>query len=452
MKVLHVPFCYYPDPVGGTEVYVGALTACQAALGLTVSIAAPGSENAEYIHEGSPVYRFAGAASLDLRDLYGTGDAVAAARFDEILQRTDPDIVHLHAFTSAVSLRLAEAVRRRNLPFLFTYHTPTVTCSRGTLLLWGKGICDGVMQAHRCAGCALHAHGVPKPAAWMLGRLPSWAGGRLGAAGFSGGAWTALEMSELIRLRHAAAQGLFKGSTRVIAVCGWVHDLLVRNGVAPEKITLCRQGLAYSAPPAVESASNMPALPVRIAFLGRLDRVKGVDVLIEALRTVPDLPVTLDIFAVCQGGLARGLKAALLARIGHDARMRFCDPLAPTEIVPRLRGYHALAVPSRWMETGPMVVYEAFAAGIPVIGSNLGGIAELVEHGTNGLLVEDSSAGSWAGVFRQFVEDRELLPKLRRGIGAVRTMRDVAGEMQPLYEAAIRRSPQPAPAIDAVSV
>ena len=306
MKVLHVPFCYYPDPVGGTEVYVGALAARQTGLGLSVAVAAPASENAEYIHEGIPVYRFRTAPSLDIRDLYGNGDSAAAAAFDEILMHTRPDIVHLHAFTSGASLRVVHTARRRNLPVLFTYHTPAATCNRGTLLLWGDGICDGVLNAHRCAGCALHAQGIPKPAAWLLGNLSSWVGSHLGAAGFSGGVWTALEMSELIRLRHAAVQGLFAESNHIVAVCAWVRELLMRNGVAPEKVTLCRQGLAYSAPLSMEKPSNLPALPVRMAFLGRLDRVKGVDILIDALRITPDLPVTLDIFAVTQSAAATG--------------------------------------------------------------------------------------------------------------------------------------------------
>jgi glycosyltransferase involved in cell wall biosynthesis len=89
------------------------------------------------------------------------------------------------------------------------------------------------------------------------------------------------------------------------------------------------------------------------------------------------------------------------------------------------------------METGPMVVYEAFAAGTPVVGSNLGGLAELVEHEKNGLLVETDSAASWAAAFRRLVEDRELLARLKRGMGPVRTMQDVAREMQPVYRRAM---------------
>jgi glycosyltransferase involved in cell wall biosynthesis len=222
----------------------------------------------------------------------------------------------------------------------------------------------------------------------------------------------------------------------LVAVCEWVRDLLIRNGVPAEKITLCRQGLAHPAA-AAEPRPQIPGSSLRIAFFGRLDFVKGVGTLVEALRLAPELPVTLDIYAVVQDEAARRLKQALIAQAGGDARIRFQDPVAPQLTVERLRDCDVLAVPSRWMETGPMVVYEAFAAGTPVAGSKLGGIAELVEHERNGLLVEATSAPAWAAAFRRLAEDRELLVKLKRGIGKVRTMQDVACEMQTVYQRAV---------------
>ena len=61
-----------------------------------------------------------------------------------------------------------------------------------------------------------------------------------------------------------------------------------------------------------------------------------------------------------------------------------------------LKNYDALVVPSQVMETSPLMVLEAFAAGISVIGSNLGGIKELVQDGVNGFLVEKPTPEAWA--------------------------------------------------------
>ena len=79
MKVIQVPFCFYPDPVGGTEVYVEALCRYLQKRGVQSVVAAPGQEDASYAHQGLPVRRFAIAEKVkDVGDLYGEGDVDAA--------------------------------------------------------------------------------------------------------------------------------------------------------------------------------------------------------------------------------------------------------------------------------------------------------------------------------------------------------------------------------------
>jgi glycosyltransferase involved in cell wall biosynthesis len=85
-------------------------------------------------------------------------------------------------------------------------------------------------------------------------------------------------------------------------------------------------------------------------------------------------------------------------------------------------------------------VLEAFAAGTPVIGSNLGGIAELVRHEVDGLLVQPaSSPAAWAEALRRVCQDPSLLASLRAGIRAPRHTRQVAAEMKSLCEEIIHR-------------
>ena len=66
---------------------------------------------------------------------------------------------------------------------------------------------------------------------------------RIGQANLSGGMWTALRMPELIDLRIQCFHRLMQMVERVIALCNWTRELLVRNGVPESKITLCRQDL-----------------------------------------------------------------------------------------------------------------------------------------------------------------------------------------------------------------
>ena len=60
---------------------------------------------------------------------------LAAAAFTKILDRVLPDVVHIHSYTRAASLATVEQARKRGIPVVFTYHTPTVSCARGTLIV-----------------------------------------------------------------------------------------------------------------------------------------------------------------------------------------------------------------------------------------------------------------------------------------------------------------------------
>src|SRR5205809_5104003 len=103
MKTIQVPFCFHPDPSGGTEVYVVALARNLQERDVQVVVATPGECDAAYVHDGLRVRRFAVAQTASgLRDLYGEGDGRAAQTFGCILDDERPDVVHLHAFTRGV--------------------------------------------------------------------------------------------------------------------------------------------------------------------------------------------------------------------------------------------------------------------------------------------------------------------------------------------------------------
>ena len=90
------------------------------------------------------------------------------------------------------------------------------------------------------------------------------------------------------------------------------------------------------------------------------------------------------------------LQAQLRDLSGGDARIRFLPALAHSDVISTLRQYDALVVPSQWMETGPLVVLEAFAAGVPVIGSALGGLTDKIRDGIDGVLVAPfDSVDAW---------------------------------------------------------
>jgi glycosyltransferase involved in cell wall biosynthesis len=436
VKIIHVPFSFHPDPVGGTEVYVEALARQQQLAGMSAMVAAPGRRDDAYVHRGLSVFRFQATERVDdIRHLYGEGDGPAADAFAGILQHEKPDLVHLHAFTSAVSLRLVREAKRRGIPVIFSYHTPTASCQRGTLLRWGTDVCDGTLDVRRCSQCSLHGLGLVKPLSTAAGWIPPGLGRTIGAFGASGAAWTVLRTTELVALQHQAFQRLMCDVNHVVALCQWAKDLLLRNGVPGNKITVSRQGLwAVPRPSAVQAARrHRSEVPLWIMFLGRLDPTKGVHLLIEAIRSLPELRAGLAIYGVVQGARSRVYLEQLKHLASGDIRIRFHEAIPSDEVVLQMQRYDVVAVPSQWLETGPLVVLEAFAAGIPVLGSKLGGIGELVTDGVDGMLVEPASIDAWRTALNAICVDRALLPRLRKGIRQPRRIADVESEISQLY-------------------
>ena len=432
MRVLHVTYGYWPDPVGGTEQYVAALARELRNLGVESVVAAPGAADDRHEHDGIRVRRFRHAADdVSLESLYG-GDARAAEAFDEILHDEAPDLVHQHAWSPACSIALVQRAKARGLPVVFTYHTPAVSCPRGTLLRRGTEPCDGRLDAHECAACTLQGLGLGRMTSEILARTPRSLAGTLARAGASGGPWTALRMRALIARRHAAVERLFSEADRIVALSPWVERLLDLAGVPRSRVAVSAHGTAAH-PARSATLHERGNGPLRIAHLGRLHPAKGTEILIRALADMPGLDVTLDVFGVVQSD-DEGHARAIAQLAAADTRVRLRSPLAHEDVVDRLREYDLVAVPSQGLETGPLVVLEAFAAGVPVLGSALGGIADKVHDGVNGVLVRPhDSIAAWREALVRCATDRAWVATLRRRIQPPRTMAAVAGEMHRLY-------------------
>ncbi|HYN10667.1 MAG TPA: glycosyltransferase [Vicinamibacterales bacterium] len=431
MKVLHVTFSYAPDPMGGTEIYVGELCQRLEKLGARMVIAAPGGLSS-YEIEGLRVHRFPYQPRPEELDaLYGGGDPIAADAFEAVLDAERPDLVHQHALTPACSGELVARARRRNLPVVFTYHTPTVSCQRGTMLRWGSDVCDGRLDAHTCSACTLHGLGLNRTVSRMLASTPQAIGEAIAQAGLSGGGWTALRLSTLMRRRHEEITRVLSSVDRIVVLADWVREVLLANGVPESRMVRAPHGVARTETP---HRHAWDADNVRLAHLGRIDASKGTGLLIAAVRSLPDAKVTLDVFGITQSDADRRELDQLRHAAGGDSRIRFLPPIPHVEIGARLAAFDAVVVPSQLLETGPLVVLEAFAAGVPVIGSALGGISEKVRHDVDGLLVTPhGSVDAWRGQLHRCVTDRALLPRLRGAIVPPRSLDDAAAEMFRMY-------------------
>jgi glycosyltransferase involved in cell wall biosynthesis len=446
VKVLHVTYSYAPDPMGGTEIYVGDLCRRLEARGIRAVIAAPGHQTSPSEIDGVLVRRFPFAARSDeLETLYGAGDPVASDAFDAVLDAERPDLVHQHALSPACSAELVARARRRGMPVVFTYHTPAVSCQRGTLLRWGTEVCDGRLDVRQCTACTLQSFGLNRTVSRMLASAPEAVGEAVAHAGLSGGGWTALRLSTLMRRRHEGIASVLSLVDRVIVPAGWVREVLRANGVPDGRIVQAPHGVARVA---ASEKTAWDAKYLRLAYFGRLDAHKGTDLLVTALGALPDAPITLDVFGIAQSEADRHALGRLRDLAGGDHRIRFLHPLDHASVTTHLSTFDAVVVPSQLLETGPLVVLEAFAAGVPVIGSALGGIAEKVRHAVDGWLVSPyDSADAWRDALARCVGDRSLLARLRHGIVPPRSLDDAAAEMHELYKTVLadRRAAQTAP-------
>ncbi len=441
--VVHVPFGYLPDTIGGTEIYVAGLVKELAQLGVSSVVVASGA-SAQYVHEATRVLRIPPSTGLTQEALYGDGDRDAATRFGLALDAVKPQIVHFHAFTSGASVLAMRECAHRRIPTLMTYHTPTVTCLRGTVLHWGATPCNGVMQVTRCASCTLHGRGLTKWLAIAAAHLPLRLS-KLFAKAIPSKASTVLGMRWLTEIRHQAVRSAFDLSARVVSPCNWVSDVLMRNGVPRSKIEISRQGLSRSDSHADshpsfsaqhranEAEKPLAAGPVlRLIFLGRIHPTKGLHTLLQALALKPSLAVSLSIYGAKNVGGA--YFESIEALIASDSRVTLKDPLPNAGVVAAMREHDLVVVPSEWLETGPLVVYEAFAAGVPVLGSDLGGIAELVTDGQNGRLLPPGNVSAWANAIADIADNRGLITNWQQHLPPVRTMREVAQDMRIVYD------------------
>ena len=440
MKILHALGWYFPETLGGTEIYVKALAERQRALEHQVEVAAPspGSTRAELSeYEGIPVLRYPTPSEPTRDEAQGRIAARGSEVFRDHLDTWRPDILHVHTFTTGLGIHELERAKELGIKTVATNHLGSVgfVCQRGTLMRWGEYACDGLAEDLKCAACELQNRGLPKGIAWSA----SYVGRVLGSLGakLPGKLGTALGMSDLIAHNRKRQQRVLDVLDRFVLLSRAASDVVVKNGGDPKKLALNYLGLSHQHyQPKPRPEEQPTTAPVTFGYLGRFATLKGILDLARALASLPaDVPLRAEFRGPTVDDGSASIRRQIDAIGGGDRRVRF-GPVAPPEQVPTvLAGYDALCVPSVTFEGGPTVVSEAHAVGTPVIGTRIGAMPEIIDDGVNGALVEPGDWQALAAVLADVANRPGLtIDAWRRALPKPRTMDDVAADYETLYE------------------
>ena len=368
---------------------------------------------------------------------------VAAELMDEI----QPEVIHIHHLTGLSTDLVSEAARRQ-VPTLFTLHDYWLMCQRGQLLDLDYQRCAGPSPT-RCARCVGTAAGAG-PATFrgasllraMEARLPSVGQLMRGGASQLSRLWNdpGVAHSQMERrLRHV--RELCRRVTRFLAPSHTMLNRFLEFGIQQDRIMHAALGIDHSRFLGLGQRPGRAA-PLRIGFVGSLLPSKGVHLLLEAFSALPTGSATLHIYGEPAAYHGDETYAQRIAPLLHGPGVSH-EGAVPHEQVPRaLSSLDVLVVPSTWMENAPLVVQEAFLAGVPVVAAQLGGLCEAVEHERNGLHFRPGDARDLHRCLQRLVDQPRLLGRLQRGIPRVRTLAEDARFLRELYTSCLRAAPE----------
>ena len=444
MRVLLTTHVFLPDYSSGTEILTFSTARELQRLGYEVEIctgfpAQVGLSNSQcfdtYLYEGIQIHRFRqGSVPIDEQSNVVEAeynDLFFARWFRNYVKQFRPAIVHFFHL-KFLSASVIDVCHGMGIPMVMTPTDFWLICPNNQLRLPNNSLCKGPDRDG--VNCMKHAvsNNQPPSVAWLFNHLPPrvvkamiWCINR----GAFSGSWFSPMVRALYRRAGFLRERMNK-LDRVIVPTHLMEEILVANGLRPDKVVYSRFGI-FPYPP--ETNEQDIGGKFRIGFIGGLSEHKGTHLLISAVRRLPEI-VSLELRIYGRNDLYPDYYEKLLRLADVDQRIRFCGTF-PNEIIGKIFAeLDVLVVPSIWYENTPLVIYSAQAAGCPVIASNLGGMAEVVEHEKNGLLFEAGDIAGLVGAIERLARDRELLRQLAANAMRPKSICDYVSELQIIYD------------------
>jgi glycosyltransferase involved in cell wall biosynthesis len=264
--------------------------------------------------------------------------------FRALLQKSQPDVVHIHNFFPRISPSIYYACRREGVPVVQTLHNYRLLCAGAELYRDGK-VCEECLDHSPLRGV----------------RYGCYQGSKLGTTVLT-------VMVDVHRRAHTWANLV----DCYIALTEFSRTKLIAGGLPADRIRV-KPNFVMPDPGAKAGVGDYAL------FVGRLVKSKGVPAMLEAWKKLPGVPLHIVGDGPCREAIESELAAGTLPSVMYRGRLPRAETLAA------MKNARFLVFPSEWYEGFPVTIAEAFACGVPVIGSRLGAMQEIIVDGETGL-------------------------------------------------------------------
>ncbi len=434
---------YYPDSIGGTEKYIHDLAIYLISQNIEVCIIAPTSkknysyQNKDVKGKEYQVYRFEVPKEFTKEEITDKVICRGWQNFEKLLIKLKPNIFHLHTLSTTLNYHHLKIAKEKEIKTIFTAHIPGVICPKGDFIQYSSKVCNGKLQNSVCGYCYAQQRHQNKFVAQITGTLAK-------STFISNLVQNKIPQFSIVSQKKKILHELEENTNYIIAVCQWLYDAFLINNVPKSHLKICRQGVSttYLENINQKTIQNIKTnKKIKIGFIGRLEPIKGLHVLLDAYEEAklenPNLKIELDIVGVKQDYYLDYYNE-LQRKIQALPNITYQENLPAEKVSSFMTKLDYLCIPSTWLETGPIVAYEAFVNKIPIIGANIGGLAELVEDNKTGFLYQFDDIDSLKKTLIKIENQPQLIADLKENIKPPRTTKEVGKEMLYLYQKIIK--------------
>ena len=424
MKIFHCLRSFFPDNSAGTEIYVAALCKALQNDGIEVAVVKPSFDTSteEYIYNGIRVLPYLETSKATAELQVGVRAPGGLVNFIKLLQLEKPDAVHFHevAGSNGITIYHVLAANELDLPIFTTFHLSGNICMRNTFLYKNKVACNGIIDEYKCAVCMLQkkgfAMGVPEAISYLGKKFKKHVS--------SGGIGKLFNYPLYVKQHRSRLQVVNTSSNKMFVLSEWYKDLLVLNGLDKNKIIVLPAAIPADKPlDEIKHHKPCPSGKVRLVYAGRISHIKGLHVLLAAVANLKKQNWELDIY----GPVFETRYNESCRKISeNNSSINWMGIIPHDNIIPTLSKYDAMVFPSIVQETMGLIMLEAFAAGIPVIGSSIWSVNEKIKDGVNGLIFKTGNSTSLRATLEKVLNDPPMLVRLCENVKAPIYMSEVA--------------------------